>query len=142
MKKIALLTIVLILCLNCNVKENLTGVWYRVDSDCVYHEIHINKNQLIMCNSATGGCGYMYDISLKKDSLTLSYKDQRENMISYKINNDSLVIIDNDNQKVYHKLDSAFNYFEIENSKIDSFEYRFILRAQKAKAEDTINCKN
>lgn len=142
MKKIVLLTLVLITCFNCNVKENFTGVWFRVDSDCVYHEIHINKNQLIICNSATGGCGYKYDISVKKDSIILFYKGQKQKMISYKINNDSILVTKNDNQVVYYKLNSAINYFDIENSKIDSFEYRFKLRAQKAKAKDTINCKN
>lgn len=133
MRKIFFITLLFFLFTNCKTKHNLSGIWWRVDEDDVYYELHANKNDLAICNSATGGCTYDYKISKTGDTLNLVYKGKIKKTYKYEIRKDSLLFSTDSNRFIFYKLSQKTNYFEIENNNkpLDKYLYNFKLRSQR-----------
>lgn len=139
------LTFLTVIAISCSKGTDITGVWYNFDSECVYHEIHVNKEKITTCNNATGGCGFIYNYRIIKDSIFLYYKKKLINTGSFELVNDSTLYLNFDgNNTIYNKVkESSQDYFLIKDDdevKIDSFLYEFQLRSQNKRVNE-IKCK-
>jgi len=139
------LTFLTVIAISCTKGKDITGVWYNFDSECVYHEIHVNKEKITTCNSATGGCGFIYNYKIMKDSVFLFYNSKLINAFSFELVNDSILYLNFDgNNSLYFKVkESSQDYFLIKDDdevKIDSFLYEFQLRGQKKRVNE-FKCK-
>jgi len=128
--------VILITMFGCTGKNEISveGNWYYFTHDSTYSEVYFSEGKAMFYDENIGG-GPIYQYSINKDSIYISYRGDLKHRYQVNLTTKSLIFTSNNESYKLYKLEDEIDYLGLPNTMqaVDTFDYEFAQRMFKNK---------